>query len=225
MNYYVTRDGQQYGPYSLADLQRYVAQGNIQLTDLARSEALDQWIPVEQIIGNISVPQAPAPPVNYGQVPVYTQDPISANGQPATAPAFPAPPDLHWGLVLLLGVVTCSFFIIICTFVQAAYAQQLRTRSTPMLFYGIAFPAMFVSGIVSTLLPNMGAVGALMQLAGTALMIAGHFSMKNALEEHFNTVEPIGLQLSGPMTFFFNVIYFQYHLSRIRRWRNTGVLS
>ncbi len=27
MNYFITRDGQQYGPYTLADLQRYVASG------------------------------------------------------------------------------------------------------------------------------------------------------------------------------------------------------
>jgi hypothetical protein len=36
MNYFITRDGQQYGPYTLADLQRYVASGEILLTDLRR---------------------------------------------------------------------------------------------------------------------------------------------------------------------------------------------
>jgi hypothetical protein len=42
MNYFISRDGTQYGPYTLADLQRYVASGNILVTDLARSEAISE---------------------------------------------------------------------------------------------------------------------------------------------------------------------------------------
>src|SRR5438094_631494 len=108
MNYFVTREGQQYGPYSLADLQRYLAQGNIQPTDMARSEGLDQWVPVQQIVGNIAVQQPPPPsPVNYGQVPVYSQGFAGAAAQPATGPAAgPIPPGLHWALVLVLSIVT-----------------------------------------------------------------------------------------------------------------------
>ena len=56
MNYFISRNGQQYGPYTLADLQRYVASGNILVTDLARSEAMAEWASVAQIIGNIPVP-------------------------------------------------------------------------------------------------------------------------------------------------------------------------
>ena len=36
----IKRDLNEYGPYTLADLQRYVAQGNIVMTDLARSEGI-----------------------------------------------------------------------------------------------------------------------------------------------------------------------------------------
>jgi hypothetical protein len=56
MNYFVSRDGKEYGPYTLADLQRYVASGNVLVTDLARSEGMGEWIPVSQVIGNIPVP-------------------------------------------------------------------------------------------------------------------------------------------------------------------------
>jgi len=31
--------------------------------------------------------------------------------------------------------------------------------------------------------------------------------------------------LSGVMTFFFSIIYLQYHINRIHRWKNTGILS
>lgn len=223
MNYYVSRDGQQYGPYSLADLQRYLAQGNIQPTDLARSEALEQWLPVQQIVGNIAVQQTP-PPVNYGQVPLYSQGSGSTAAQPGAASTGPIPPGLHWGIVLLLSVVTCYVFGAIWLFVEATYAHKLRTNSKPLLFYGLGIPLVFVAGFMSAI-PDLKDFSVLVQLAGGVLMIAGHFSLKNALEEYYNHVEPINLQLSGGMTFFFNVIYFQYHLSKIREWKRTGVLE
>src|SRR6476620_7876510 len=69
MNYFIKRELNEYGPYSLADLQKYVGTGNILLTDLCRSEGLTDWVPVSQVIGNIPVP-APAPQPtaapNYG---------------------------------------------------------------------------------------------------------------------------------------------------------------
>jgi hypothetical protein len=141
MNYYVKRDGQQFGPYTLPDLQRYLAQGNIQPTDLGRSEGMDQWIPVQQIAGNISVQQPPPPSsVNYGQVPVYSRGPAGVAAQPALAPGGLIPPGLNWGLVLLFSVLTCGIFSLVWMFVEAAYAQKLRTRSTPMVFYAIGVP-------------------------------------------------------------------------------------
>jgi GYF domain 2 len=56
MNYFISREGMEYGPYTLADLQRYVASGNVLVTDLARSEGMSDWMPVSQVIGNIPVP-------------------------------------------------------------------------------------------------------------------------------------------------------------------------
>jgi GYF domain 2 len=67
MNYFVSRDGQEYGPYTLSDVQRYVASGNIAVSDLARSEGMTDWAPVSQIVGNIPVlvaaPPRPAVPL------------------------------------------------------------------------------------------------------------------------------------------------------------------
>jgi ubiquitin-protein ligase len=61
MRYYVQRGLNEYGPYTLADLQRYIAQGNILLTDLTRSEGMSEWIPVAQVIGNIAVASQVSP--------------------------------------------------------------------------------------------------------------------------------------------------------------------
>ena len=70
--------------------------------------------------------------------------------------------------------------------------------------------------------PELKAIAAILQIGGGVLMLCGHYSIKNALEEHFNSVEPMGLQLSGVMVFFFNVFYLQYHLSEIRKWKLSG---
>src|SRR5262245_41200099 len=74
MKYYIQRGLNEYGPYTLAELQRYVAQGNILLTDLCRGDGMTEWAPVSQVIGNIPV-AAPAPPTAPAPASgtVYTQ--------------------------------------------------------------------------------------------------------------------------------------------------------
>jgi hypothetical protein len=101
MNYYIQRQSQEYGPYTLADLQTYVAQGSILLTDMVRSEGMTDWAPVSQVIGNISVPVfMPATGTVYGA----TGYGVPAVSSQATR-GFPVPPDFHWALVLLLTVL------------------------------------------------------------------------------------------------------------------------
>jgi hypothetical protein len=39
------------------------------------------------------------------------------------------------------------------------------------------------------------------------------------LHYHYNLREPVGLYLSGVMTFFFSFLYFQYHLRKIAELR------
>ncbi len=41
---------------------------------------------------------------------------------------------------------------------------------------------------------------------------------------HFNGAEPIGLRLSGPMTFFFSIYHCQYRINRINEARKYGGL-
>jgi hypothetical protein len=62
-------------------------------------------------------------------------------------------------------------------------------------------------------------------IAGGVCGLIGMFNMRRSIENYYNTVEPIGLKLSGVMTFFFNIVYFQYHFSRIAAWKTTGRLS
>jgi len=206
MNYFIHRDGQQYGPYTLADLQRYVASGDILLTDLARSEGMDESLPVSQIIGTIPVPQAPtqAGPVSF-------------------APQYPDPPNLHWGLVLLLGVISCGLFTVGWEIVQAVWMRQVAPQSKA-LYYFIGYAADKVLVVILTAMASYQHIRnplvTILSLIGYVVLITGRFSMKNSLEQHYNAAEPMGLLLSGIMTFFFGGIYFQYHFNDIVKRKN-----
>jgi hypothetical protein len=220
MNYYVSRNGQQFGPYSLADLQRYLASGEILATDLARSEALSEWVPVTRIVGTVPVASGGAVS-SYGQIPAYA----AAGVSDAAASQVPAlAPNLPWWVLLLLSVVTCGIFTCVWMIVQAIAVQRLDPKSKAVIYYGAAIGLFFINGFLDAQ-PAIRTINALIRLAGIVIIVAGHFSIKGSLEEYFNRTEPIRLQLSGVMTFFFNTFYFQYHFNRIQRWRETGVLS
>ena len=105
MNYKIKRGDQEFGPYSLVDLKRYVAEGRIAATDLARSEGMEDWAPVSQVTGDMEITQPAVAPATVAGMPA---------GVPATN--LIPPPDLHWALLLLLMFVTCGIFGIgVCT--------------------------------------------------------------------------------------------------------------
>ncbi len=64
MEIFITRDGQQHGPYTLEQAQAYVQQGQLLATDLAWREGLSEWVPLSQILGSApaTAPGAPPPP-------------------------------------------------------------------------------------------------------------------------------------------------------------------
>ena len=228
MKYYIQRGINEYGPYTLADLQRYVAQGNILLGDLTRSEGMTDWIPVAQVIGNIPIPV----PSTGGQGVGGNFAGSSAYGAGA-APAMaagPIPPDFHWALVLLITVLTCGIFNSVWIIVEAAWIRKIKPESKGLLLvvlgiasiYGIQLVTGFIAAINNTE-PNP--LAGLLVLAGAIVLLIGTFAMRSDLEDYYNSVEPINLRLSGVMTFFFSVFYFQYHFSRIAKWKKTGILE
>jgi uncharacterized protein DUF4339 len=250
MKYYIQRQLNEYGPYTLADLQRYVAQGSIQLTDLTRSEGMTDWVPVSQVIGNIPAPQpAAVVPMPGSAMPgagnvygtggtVYGGPVQVPGGVPVYgAPVVPGliPPDFHWALVLLVNFF-CNIFQIVWLFIEAGFVKKIDSESK-----GIAFLAgSLVTEIVAVIVlftsigmspdrqdpsPAVFVPFILIALAGAVLHLIGIFQMRSSLVTHYNTVEPINLRLSGVMTFFFAVYYFQYHFSRIANWKRTGYLE
>ena len=59
MNYQLQRQGQTFGPYTLDDLRRYLASGNVQADDLVQSEEMTDWLPVAQVLGPMALPTLP----------------------------------------------------------------------------------------------------------------------------------------------------------------------
>src|SRR5579883_534825 len=239
MNYFIQRGVQQYGPYSLADLQRYVQQGNIALTDLARSDGMADWVPVSQIIGNVSVPFA-VPPYGApygipsgppaGAVPYGSPGPYSGGMQQMPIGSLYPPPSLHWGLVLLFAIFSCGIFRWIWIFVEAAWVKRVRPSSKVLILYGFGLAGYLLGGFAGgflgalhSLQPDViGAyrgVQVLFIIAGWIVKLIGHFTMRSDIEDYYNREEPIGLELSGVMTFFFGSLYFQYHFTRINEMK------
>lgn len=222
MPYMISRAGQTYGPYTLEDLQRYVSTGNILLTDLAKSDEMADWIPVAQILNPATAATTPgAPPIPPAYVP-----PAVPYGQPggyAVSP-YPDPPNLHWALVLLLAIFTCGLFAVIWDFVQVLWMKRIepQTKAFPY-FLGYAILSFINGGIsmrANMLMLHVGhrhgsLLSALISIAVFVLVILYRFSMRDSLERHFNSADPIGLRLGPIMTFFFGGLYFQYHFNRI----------
>jgi hypothetical protein len=226
MLYHVSRNGQTYGPYTREDLERYVASGNVLPTDLAKSEEMAEWVPVAQMLGVASPAAQGTAGVNPQAAALY---PAGAAAYQATA-LYPDPPSLHWALVLLIGIFTCGIFSIVWMFVEAAWVRKVDPRSKALFLYIGGFVLYFcgffaqvgmkASEIRGDMNPGVVAAFSIVwMLALCALFITGHFSMRNSIEEHFNGPEPIGLELSGIMTFFFNLYYFQYHFTRINEMK------
>lgn len=212
MHYFVLRNGQTYGPYTLEDLRSYVQSGNVLLSDLAKNEAMPEWLPVQSILGSV------------GASPASSSAPYQTNQAPMDMGAYPDPPSLSWGLVLLFSILTCGLFMVVWNIIIGVYVKRIQPKGQGVVFYIAGAVLLFINSSTSFGLifamqhhhmyghhPFASALG----IAGWVIRLVGLFMMKASLEEHFNQQEPIGLRLSSPMTLLFGGLYLQYHLTRI----------
>jgi hypothetical protein len=220
--YHIKRGEQQFGPYSLTDLQKYVQSGNVVLDDLAQGEGMDTWVPVSQVLGFI--PTA-APVV------------IDAAQQGFGAPSVPLPPNLPWPVLLVnylywipgIGILV-SIFVIVWSFILANWARKLSGKNTALVLMAMLPVGALSGGIAMGMGKTTGsaglvALGGILVLAACICMVVAVFSIRSAVEDYYNSVENIGITLNGVMTFFFGIIYLQYHVNRLARWKRTGDLS
>ena len=227
MTYQVSRNGQMYGPYTLEDLQRYVASGNILLTDMAKGEDMPDWLPVAQILATAGAAAAIPTPA-YAEPSTYPQP---------SGVVYPDPPNLHWALELLIGFFTCTFFVVVWNLVIASWANRIQPASKALMWY-IAATVLIVLNVGSSwtvfialshhVQPHHSVLGNLIGIAAWVVRLIARFTLRDTLEQHFNGPEPLGLRLNAVMTFFFGGIYFQYKLNEINemkqalRYRNVA---
>jgi hypothetical protein len=243
MQYQISRNGQMYGPYTLEDLRRYLASGNVLPSDLAKSEEMPNWVPVAQILAEAANQSAGVPPVAPPQEPpaegVFTSYSAPQGAAPGYAPvaqgvpyaaaatAYPEPPNLHWALYLLLAIVTCTLFSKVFTVIQAAWLKRVQPNSNGLIFYIALYVLWVINFFLSmgrsvTMLTHPGIFPS-RSLPGHGsftllyfiLLIVTRFVMSASLEEHFNGPEPLGLRMNPGMVFFFGGVYFQAKLNEI----------
>jgi GYF domain 2 len=210
MEYFVKRGEQRFGPYSLSDLQQYVQSGNVTLEDWTQSEGMADWVPVSHVLGNI-----PAMALAGGG---------SAIAVAPETQLVPLPPNLHWSIVLILGLITRQLFNLVWALLQGNWARKLSGDNKPLVLVAM-YPAGMVAGSLTIVLFRNAGLGGLLIIAGAIIYLIGMFSIKAAIEEYYNSTENIGLQMSGVMTFFFSTCYIQYQINAIARWKKTGVFK
>jgi hypothetical protein len=218
-----------------------IAEGRVSMTDLAWAEGRSNWEPLSQVIPPEAPAYAPGPPPptpaaqpNYGALGAQAVG-AQAAAAPMPAPtAGPVPPNLHWGLVLLISLFTFGLFGLVWIFVEASFVKKIDSRNISRALLIVAFLLEFAyvglmvfAGIAGggNDVQVIAAMGSLIGLIITVCVIVAFFKMRSSLVQYYNTVEPIGLKLSGVMTFVFNIYYFQHHFSRIAEWKRTGQLT
>jgi hypothetical protein len=192
-----------------------------------------------------SAPSYQAPGPAFAQPPAAAPASFAPASYASPAPSGgPMPPAMHWALVLVISIF-CGFFALIWIFVQASFVKKLDPNNKSIMMFIISF-VVGIGGMIVMMIVGVGlggaaaSMGSSSALAALPLMILinlvvgllpavfaiiGVFGMRRSLLNYYNTVEPIGLRLSGVMTFFFAIFYFQYHFNRITNWKQTGVLT
>ncbi len=204
MEYQLARDGHTFGPYTRPEVEERLANGHILPTDIARTEGMDEWLP----IATLFPAAAPTPVPGPGGLPQ----------------AFPDAPNLHWIALAVLEVVTVNCFSILWDLYQSLWMKRVNPRSTALWYY-LALAAVFALKAPQsyhTMLYNLGLglptvepFGNLLLVLTFVLAVASRLVLRRELLAHYNRAEPIGLSLSWLLTLLFGGIYFQYHLNRL----------
>ena len=85
MQIHITRGEESSGPYTLEQVQDYLAQGILLPDDLAWHEGLENWVPLTPLVAAAGTPQPPA------AVPAPPQPPEATPAPPPPPAALPQP--------------------------------------------------------------------------------------------------------------------------------------
>lgn len=212
-NYHLSRGGRTLGVYPEDRLREYIAQGRVAATDLVWKAGMPSWVAVSQLFEFAQQLPPPPPAVEPSAPPLA----------PAPVRAVQPPPAFHWGWVLLLSILTLGLFYVVWAFVQAVWVKRIDPSSNALkllvLYLVLALVGQWLTDTSPSKEAPQALLGALLSLSGAVVSIFAFFSMRRSLLACYGEggVQPAGLQLGRIMTFFFNVLYFQYHFTRIAK--------
>ena len=243
---WIGQNNQKYGPYSEADIRQWIAEGKLATDALAWREGMENWVPLSSMFATAAGRPSPPPMPASGGVPPFLAGPLLAGGGRGYGPpesdtaaraTFPAPPSLHWGLVLLFTIFTLGIFGIIWSFIQAGWIRKIDNRSNARLLLGIALTcfivgyAMQIGGSLSAasarLNGDIGAgagiavLGGMLLLGYWVLYLVAYFSMAGSIRRSPAT-RGLPVEIGGVTLFFFTMYYLQSQLSWLAHWKETG---
>ena len=107
MQIHITRGEDSSGPYTLEQVQDYLAEGILLPDDLAWHEGLDSWVPLGELVATAGAPQPPeaipAPPQPQEEIPAVIQ-PIQP-AEPVSPQPITAAPKAKSKKLLVVGIV------------------------------------------------------------------------------------------------------------------------
>jgi Tfp pilus assembly major pilin PilA len=250
---WIGQDGQKYGPYTEADVRQRLADGKLTGDTLAWRNGLAEWIPLATMFPKTAAREPPPPPPVRAFGGAYAGPSSAVDTNPATfsdgysarhsgesetadaeRAALPAPPSLHWGLVLLFTALTFGIFGIIWPFIQAAWVRKIDGQSRATLLMAIAVAcfvvgeSLYISGIVSSLhgggAAGLAGFGALLVLAYLVFYLVAYFSMANSMRRNLPDYG-LPVEIGGVTLFFLAMYYLQSQFNWVSRWKRTGNTS
>ena len=118
----ITKDGQQYGPYELPDIQEYVNQGSFALTDQCWQDGWPDWRPLSTIISR----PPPPPPAK------------AASAAPVTAKATATGDQIIWeGRATLWKYAGSIILSVIVTVLLAVFTMGIGVVLAPIWWLAI----------------------------------------------------------------------------------------
>lgn len=171
MQLYVSRNGQQAGPYSVEQVQSELASGSLQPGDLAWYEGAPGWLPLFSVPGL----NAPAP---YPVTPPYFSNAPQTSGL--------AVASMVLGLLGLMCVGLTALPAVICGHLSLSQIKRSAGR--------VGGQGMAITGLVTGYLMLL-AFGALILalIAGLALPVFNHANVKNKSTRTLAQGKQIGL--------------------------------
>jgi hypothetical protein len=164
------------------------------------------------------------------------QSPAQPEAEPRVV--YPPPPNVHWAVLfaaqfviaivaivftpklywtLVVNLAFDAWVIYICLWIRKLEPAAMS------IFFCAAYIALQLVFTVpygpQPMSQSLTIFGGILALLAVVIWIVTIFVIRAELHYHYNEREPIGLYLSGAMTFFFSFLYFQYHLYKIAELR------